>query len=191
MKFWVEQLYSHCRVIIDCSEVFIETPSSFTARSQTYSNYKKHNTIKFLIGIMPFGTISYISRCWGGRVSDKNLTQECSFLNLLDPGEVVLADHGFSISEDIAIHSAHLEIPAFTRGKKQLMQREVEQSREFCSVQIHVERVIGVLKNRYTIIEEPMQIKMLKRKYDSEDTHIDKIFTVCCALTNVGATVVS
>ncbi len=143
VKFWVEQLYSHCRVIIDCSEVFIETPSSFTARSQTYSNYKKHNTIKFLIGIMPFGTISYISRCWGGRVSDKNLTQECSFLSLLDPGEVVLADHGFSISEDIAMHSAHLEIPAFTRGKKELMQREVEQSRELCSIWIHVERVIG------------------------------------------------
>lgn len=46
-----KQSYPNCVCIIDCSEVFIETPTSFEARSKTYSNYKKHNTIKFLIGI--------------------------------------------------------------------------------------------------------------------------------------------
>ena len=33
-------------------------------------NYKKHNTIKFLIGITPNRVISYLSRCWGGRPTD-------------------------------------------------------------------------------------------------------------------------
>ena len=68
--------YPNCRCVIDCSEIFIETPQNFSARAKTYSNYKKHNTIKFLIGITPFGTISFLSDCWGGR-ADKNLTQ-CS-----------------------------------------------------------------------------------------------------------------
>ena len=58
-----KQLYPNCRVIIDCSEIFIETPTSFSARSKTYSNYKKHNTVKFLIGVTPCGTISYLSEC--------------------------------------------------------------------------------------------------------------------------------
>lgn len=31
--------------IIDCSEVFIKRPSSLSARSETYSNYKSHNTL--------------------------------------------------------------------------------------------------------------------------------------------------
>ena len=31
--------------IIDCSEIFIERPTSFEARAKTYSQYKKHNTI--------------------------------------------------------------------------------------------------------------------------------------------------
>ena len=186
-----KQLYPRCRVVIDCSEVFIEIPSAFTARSQTYSNYKKHNTIKFLIGITPCGTISFVSRCWGGRVSDKAITQESAFLNLLEPGDVVLADRGFTVSEDIAIHGARLEIPAFTRGKKQLSQKEVESSKELSSVRIHVERIIGLLKNRYTILAGPIQVNLLKHKDDIDFANIDKILVVCSALTNLGKPVVS
>ena len=52
-------------VIIDCFEVFIERPSSFIARAMTWSNYKHHNTVEFLIGISPQGVISFISKTWG------------------------------------------------------------------------------------------------------------------------------
>jgi len=54
-------------VIIDCFEVFIERPSNLLARSCTWSNYKHHNTVKFLIGITPQGVVSFISDAWGGR----------------------------------------------------------------------------------------------------------------------------
>ena len=73
-------------VIIDCFEVFIEKPSNLLARAQTYSNYKSHNTIKVLIGISPQGTITFVSQAWGGRTSDKFLTENCGLLNKLKPG---------------------------------------------------------------------------------------------------------
>lgn len=123
-----KELYPACRCIIDCSEVFIEMPKDFKTRNSTYSNYKNHNTVKFLIAITPFGTISFLSQCWGGRVSDKNLTQNSGFLQLLEHGDVVLADRGFTIRDDVGVHGAKLQIPAFTRGKKQLPQRDVEMS---------------------------------------------------------------
>ena len=50
-------IYSRTTCIIDCSEVFIQRPTSLTARAQTYSNYKSHNTVKFLIAISPTGAI--------------------------------------------------------------------------------------------------------------------------------------
>ena len=43
-----KDLYPRTRCIINCSEVFMERPYSFQPRAQTYLNYKKHNTIKFL-----------------------------------------------------------------------------------------------------------------------------------------------
>ena len=58
-------------VIIDCFEIFTEIPSSLIARAMTWSNYKHHNTVKFLIGVTPQGVISFISQAWCGRVSDK------------------------------------------------------------------------------------------------------------------------
>ena len=67
--------FGKCVIIIDCFEVFIERPTSLMARAQTWSNYKKHNTVKFLIGITPQGTVAFISKGWGGRASDVHITE--------------------------------------------------------------------------------------------------------------------
>ena len=182
--------FSQARCIIDCSEIFIEQATSFKARAQTYSNYKKHNTVKFLIGITPTGVICFLSLCWGGRVSDQELTGCSGFLELIEPGDVILADRGFLIADDVTIRGAKLVIPAFTKGKQQLSKREVELSRQMACVRIHVERVIGVLKNRYTILQSRLPISLIKRKRDEDVATVDKLLTVCAAMTNFGEPVV-
>ena len=63
-----------CTVIIDCLEVFIDRPSNLLVRALTYSSYKHHNTLKYLIGITPQGSVCFISRGWGSRASDKLVT---------------------------------------------------------------------------------------------------------------------
>ena len=131
---------------VDCSEIFIDTPTNFIARAQTCSNYKQHNTIKFLIGIAPNGSISFLTRCWEGRVSNKNLVSNTTFYKLLLPGDVVLADRDFTIEEDMMIYGAKLEIPSFTKGKKQVSLWGVEQSAQLSHVRVHIERGIGALK---------------------------------------------
>lgn len=81
--------FKKCAVIIDCSEVFIEIPSDLMARAaQVWSNYKHHSTIKFLIGITPQGTVSYISKCAGGRISDREIVEQSSLVKYLLPGQL-------------------------------------------------------------------------------------------------------
>ena len=76
--------YSKCRVLIDCTEVFIETPSDLEVAAMCWSNCK-HHTFKFLVGITPNGAISYVSDAYGGRASDIFIVSDCGFLNLLQP----------------------------------------------------------------------------------------------------------
>ena len=183
--------YPLTRCIIDCSEIFIERPASYQARAKTYSNYKKHNTAKFLIAISPSGSISFLSNIWGGRVSDKVITQKSGFLDLIDPGDTILADRGFTISEDVQLHGGKLEIPSFTRGKSQLSQKEVEFSQKLARVRIYVERVICLLKNKYTILQGILPITIIRHKNDTEEfSNLDKILVTCAALTNLSPCIV-
>ena len=172
-------------VIIDCFEVFINKPKNLLARAQTFSSYKHHNTVKFLIGITPQGIVSFISKAWGGRTSDKYLTENCNLLNNLLPGDVVMADRGFDIEESAATYCATVKIPTFTKGKRQLESIDVEQTRRIASVRIHVERVIGNVRNKYTILQGILPLDYLIRKDTSGFTTIDKITTISCALTNM------
>ena len=87
------------------------------AKVQSFSNYKHHNTSKFLIAASPQGVISFISKGWGGRVSDKYLTEICGILQHLLPGDLVLANRGFTVAEAVGLQGATLKLPPFTRGK--------------------------------------------------------------------------
>ena len=53
-------------------------------------------------------------------------------------------------------------------------------------VRIHVERVIGVMKNRYTIMQSQLPVSLIKRKGDEDIATVDKLLTVCAAPTNLG-----
>ena len=84
---------------------------------------------------------------------DKQITQECGLLQLLLPGDLVLADRGFNIYELVGMQQAEASCHHSPRGKTQLSAKEVQDSRELAVVRIHVERLIGVIKQKYTILE--------------------------------------
>jgi len=107
--------------IIDCYEIKIEKPSNLVAKSATWSQYKQSNTV-----MSPQGVATFVSDTYGGRVSDKYLTRESGILKKLLPGDVLLADRGFDIAEDVGLMQASLEIPAFTKGLTQLSPNDVE-----------------------------------------------------------------
>ena len=119
---------SHLDQVDYSNECPVERPSNLVARVFTWSSYKHHNTIKLLIGITPQGVISFLSDAWGGRVSDKYLTEHSGILDKRLPGDIVLADRGFDISDSVGLHQAKLHIPAFTKGKDQLSAIEIEET---------------------------------------------------------------
>ncbi len=120
----------------------------------------------------------------GGRVSDKCLTEKCGLLNYLEPGDLVLADRGFTVQDAVGLYCAEVKMPAFTKGKKQLSQQEVDTGRQLARVRIHVERVIGAIRQKYSILSSTLNINMMMCDKKTDISAVDKIVYVCAALYN-------
>ena len=81
--------------------------------------------------------------------------------------------------------NAEVWIPAFTKGRSQLSPLDIESTRKLASVQIQVERVIGVVRQKYTILSGTIPIEFVICSEGEEYTLIDKIACICCALVNL------
>ena len=163
--------------IIDGSEVFIETPSDLHMQSSTWSQYKHHNTAKFLVACTPNGAICYISPVYVGSISDVELVRTCGFLDTLTdkPGISIMADRGFTIKDMLAQLNIELNIPPFLEGQHQLPLQEVDKGRKIASLRIHVERAIGRIKT-FSILKETIPLSMARLT--------NQIVCVCAFLSN-------
>ena len=117
-------------------------------------------------------------------MSDKHLIVNSGLLRLIHHGDLVIADRGFDISDELEFVSATLMIPPFTKGKPQLSQREIELSRDLSRIKIHVKRAISRLKN-YKLLQTTLPINLFKRPHKTDLITIDKIIITCSALTNL------
>ncbi|CAF1580513.1 unnamed protein product, partial [Rotaria magnacalcarata] len=122
--------YPYVRVIVDCTEFEIEQPTNPQAQQDTWSTYKKTNTAKGSVGIMPNGIVSYISPLYGGATSDKaiiNMDGSQSLIELLEDGDNIMSDSGFSLDAKYT----HLTLihPPFLDRQKQLSSQQVLQTR--------------------------------------------------------------
>ncbi|KAJ8946583.1 hypothetical protein NQ314_008838 [Rhamnusium bicolor] len=95
--------YNNVLCIIDCLEIEIEKPSDSVKQSLTWSEYKKCNTLKYLISCTPDGIVNFISTGYGGRTSDAVIIENCGFLDVIPPGVAIMADRGFKHIEHLLV----------------------------------------------------------------------------------------
>lgn len=172
--------FPHLRVILDCTEIFTQKPSSLKACKEIYSNYKSHTTFKFLIAINSHGSIVYVSRAWGGRTSDKHITaNSVDFTATLNEGDEVMADRGFDINEDMKERGVKVTIPDFKgTGRSQMKNAEGKCSEKIAEARIHVERAIQRIKTFQILLKQiPLSMAHLA----------EQVFVVCAYLVNFQA----
>jgi len=168
--------YHKTRCIIDCTEMFIERPKSLHAQAVTWSDYKKHNTVKYLIAISPSGFIMFLSDGYGGRTSDQQICQDSTFYKKIEYGDEIMADRGFQIKEDLLHYYCSLSVPPGARLKNQMTTSECKRTKEIASLRIRIERAINRLKT-YRILKTVLPITLLPL--------IDDIVRTCSALCNL------
>ena len=170
-----QELYPTTRVIIDATEIFIETPALPEFQQMTFSSYKNHNTYKALVGISPGGAITFVSKLYPGSISDQMLTKKSGLLELLEKGDSVMADRGFNIQDDLTPLGVKVNIPPFLKGKAQLEPEELVETRRIASLRIHVERAMERIKN-YHIFDGTLQSLL--------SDVAEEMFFVCAVMCN-------
>ncbi|GFV58178.1 THAP-type domain-containing protein [Trichonephila clavipes] len=137
-----------------------EPPSSPKEQQMTFSCYKNANTLKGMIGITPNGAISFISELYCGSISDKQLFIKSKLMDLLEPNDVVMADKGFLIENELASVGCKLQCPAFLRDKIQFDVSEMVSNCRLSNVRVTVERAIGRIK-QYKYFEGALPYRSL------------------------------
>ena len=176
--------YPSTMIIIDCTELKIECPSSLLKQSETYSNYKSTNTVKGLVGVDAKGGIMYVSHLYTGLISDKEIVKRSGFMKLLkrkiDVGEIlrgdsIMADKGFDISSELSEIGLNLNIPPFLRDQSSFSEDDVIRTQTIAQHRIHIERAIGKVR-RFLIFSKRLPVSMLG--------NVNQLWSVCCMLSN-------
>uniref|UniRef100_A0A8C6VRU2 THAP-type domain-containing protein n=1 Tax=Nothobranchius furzeri TaxID=105023 RepID=A0A8C6VRU2_NOTFU len=146
--------YKNTQIILDCTEMRCQTPSSLLPQSEVFSAYKSHCTFKVLIGMSPHGALTFVSALFEGSISDKEIFRHSGISSLLTPEMDVMVDKGFLIDELVP---GKVHRPAFLSNP------------------FHVERLIRRVKeNKLFDTVIPLSIS----------GSINQMFTVACLLTN-------
>ncbi|XP_051164805.1 uncharacterized protein LOC127283766 [Leptopilina boulardi] len=111
--------YPNTTIILDCTEIGIQKPKNLCCQINCYSHYKGGYTIKFMTGVTPAGTLSYVSKVYGGRASDKAIFSQSFLVDHLPKGSSVMVDKGFLIDDLCIDNKLNLIRPSFLRKQSQ------------------------------------------------------------------------
>ncbi|GFT82401.1 uncharacterized protein NPIL_239561 [Nephila pilipes] len=128
-----------------------------------------------MIGITPNGAKNFISTLYCGSISDKQLFLKSKLMDRLEPNDVVMADKGFLIAEELESIGCKLQCPIFLKDKIQFDRAEMVSNSQLSNMRVTVERAISRVR-QYKYFEGALPYKCL--------LHVDKVFFTACVLCN-------
>ncbi|XP_030762457.1 uncharacterized protein LOC115887232 [Sitophilus oryzae] len=171
--------YHNVQSIIDCLEIEIEKPTNPVQQALTWSEYKKCNTLKYLVSSTPDGFINFISIGYGGRISDSLLVQICGYLDQVPVESSVMADRGFKdIAKFLHERKVNLVRPPSVSSSTKPTRAEVMESKRIASLRIHIERVIRRIREfQYLKPHSVINHNLIAQT--------DAVIKIACALINL------
>ncbi|XP_016112059.1 uncharacterized protein [Sinocyclocheilus grahami] len=160
------------QVILDCTELRCQTPSSLLLQSEVFSNYKSHCTFKALIGMAPHGAVTFVSGLYAGSISDRELFKQSGIIDVLTPDMAIMVDKGFLIDNLVP---CKIHRPAFVTKGTQMSAGEVIHTQSVARLRVHVERLIRRVKE-HKLFDAVIPLSI--------SGSINQLFAVSCLLIN-------
>ncbi|KAF9417154.1 hypothetical protein HW555_005665 [Spodoptera exigua] len=159
--------YNNVSCIIDCLEIEMQKPSKAVSQAMTWSDYKKANTIKYLISSTPNGLDLGAEH------------QSCDFIKTLKNGMVVMTGRRFKHVEQYLKKSNNTLVrPASVEAGVKMSKCEAKLTKQIATLRIHIKRVIRRLRKFYMLKPHAcLNLKVIKI--------LDDIIIIACALINL------
>ncbi|XP_048484725.1 uncharacterized protein LOC125490226 [Plutella xylostella] len=170
------------RVIVDGTEIPIQTPGRPDAQKSTFSSYKHKNTLKFLVGASPGGLITYCSGGYAGSASDRQIVERSNLPQMCEEGDSIMADRGFNVQDLFASKGIGINIPTFLKGKSQIPGVLLKMDQKLARQRVHIERLRGLTKT-YKILTCDLNQYCVPLA--------TKIFKICIQLCNFREAIVN
>ncbi|KAJ8677020.1 hypothetical protein QAD02_012807 [Eretmocerus hayati] len=173
--------YGNVYALIDAFEIQINKPSNLVHQSLTWSDYKACDTWKWVILCTADGETVFVSKAYGGRVSDTLLFETCGVMDILPTGCSVMADRGFKGIEGL-LQKKNIELvrPPSVFEATQPTKGEVLETRRISALRIHVERLIRRVRE-FKILQPHSCLDL------NIASQIDDIVQLVCGLINLQA----
>jgi len=127
--------------------------------------------------ISPGGLITFISKSFMGRTSDKAIFIMSDFIKLFEIGDAVMTDKGFLI-DDVCFKHVKLIRPPFLSKKVQFNKEEAILNAKIAKARVHIERSNQRLKE-FSILSTKVPSYLIPR--------IEQIFIIICAVVNLSS----
>lgn len=116
---------------------------------------------------------------YGGRATDTNIFEDCKILELMPKGSAIMADRGFkNIAADVEMYGCHLVRPPSVSTSKASTKEEVIETKRIAALRIHVERVIGRIREfKLTSPHACIDTKVIDM--------LDDVVIISCGLVNL------
>ncbi|KAK9977181.1 hypothetical protein ABG768_019002 [Culter alburnus] len=173
-RLWIPQFsaFPDTQEVLDCTEIFCQTPSSLLLQSEVFSKYKSHATFTAMIGMAPHGAFTFVSGLYADSMSNYEILKLSGIANLLTPDMVIMMDKGFLVDN---LAPCKVYRPAFLPRNTQINREDVRQTQSIAHLRVHVERCIRrVRENKLFDRDIPLSVC----------GSIEELFNVACFLVN-------
>ncbi|XP_013393134.1 uncharacterized protein LOC106160908 [Lingula anatina] len=176
--------------VFDSFELSVEKPNAHISKVCGFSSNTCPDTVKYLIGISPQGTVTCVSESCNFETSDRQIAEESGMLDNFQPGDFVMIDKRFSTDTAESFNLYQAELAGTTSGKIQLCPLDVKKKRKIAGLKIRTGRLIGLICSKFKIFDN-IPAEYLKVRSGESEPNIDKILKICCCLTNLCPSAVS
>lgn len=95
-KRYLSRWGKNVRMTIDTFPITIARPTEPKLNNTFYNSYYARHVAKILLGIAPIGGVTLCSQAYPGKITDNDITEAAKVVDMVDRGESVSADKGFT-----------------------------------------------------------------------------------------------